>query len=154
MATTKQVWDAVKSILEADVTLKAYVKNLIGSPAEGVWEGEREMANIPTTMFPCIMMGDWGYSEPPYEAGFNKGLLVIPIFGVITNLDVTVQIWSDDPKGIGNFKSDVRNALYAEYPNLGREDVETFSIALDPDYVGYPSRAFKLDITIEYEVAI
>lgn len=145
MATREQVWDAIKGILEDDVTLQGYVKNITG-----IYEGLRD--NVPSTMFPYLALEPVNYSRTPNEAGFDAGIWTVAVYGVIMSEDKDLQIWSDDPKGCLNFEVDVESALYATYPTLGRNDVDYFTIASEPAYGEYPARGFAMSVEVHYQI--
>lgn len=145
MATRKQVWDAIKGILEGDATLKGYVKNIAA-----IYEGLRD--NVPTTIYPYLALEPADYDRGPHEAGFDAAIWTPVIYGVIMSEDKDLQIWSDSPKGCLNFETDVESALYATYPTLGRDDVEYFRIKSEPAYGEYPARGFAMSVEVHYQI--
>ena len=80
------IWDKVKSILEADTILAAYIKV--------VYSGTRD--NIPVNNFPCIILEPTNAPEEaitmPHKMEIN---FTITIFGYIKIFDVDKQIVGD-----------------------------------------------------------
>lgn len=107
--TERKIFEALREILKANVTLAAYVKNVL--------DGDRD--NIPEEGFPAIIL------EPEFtreeHATVNRRHMMnvgIQISCVAQHYDFDKQIVGDGTvKGVYDFATDVKNAIDA-YPQL------------------------------------
>ena len=133
------IFNKVKSILEDDLVLKAYIKK--------VYSGTRK--DIPTNNFPCIFLEPTNAPERAktvpngMEVGF--GMMIV---GYIKVMDIDKQIVGDaTTKGILDVNYDIKKAMGA-YVDLDGTCL-TYSF---PDtrfnFENYPFRGVEIDLDI------
>jgi hypothetical protein len=133
------IFNKVKTILEADTVLKAYIKI--------VYAGTRD--NIPLNNFPCIILEPTNAPEEPITMPHNTEItFIITIFGYIKIFDVDKQIVGDTTlKGILDLDFDIKKALGA-YIDL---DGTCLYFSLPDtrfDFNSFPFRGIEIDIKI------
>ena len=133
------IWDKIKSILEADIELKKYIKI--------VYSGTRD--NIPVNMFPCIILEPISAPEEAVTMPHNTEInFTITIFGYIKIFDTDKQIVGDDiTKGILDLNFDIKKAL-GGHIDLDNECLYFSFPNTRFDFNSFPFRGVEIDMNI------
>ena len=133
------IWNKVKTILEEDAVLSPYIKV--------VYSGTRD--DIPTNMFPCIILEPTNAPEEPVTMPHNTEInFTLTIFGYIKIYDVDKQIVGDATnKGILDLNFDIKKALGA---HIDLDDECLYFSFPDTrfDFSSYPFRGVEIDMKI------
>jgi len=133
------IFNKVKSILEADITLSDYIKV--------VYSGTRD--NIPVNMFPVIILEPTNAPEEPITMPHKMEIsFTLTIFGYIKIFDVDKQIVGDaTTKGILDLNFDIKKALGA-YIDLDGECLYYSLPNTRFDFNSFPFRGVEIDMNI------
>jgi len=146
MATKEAIWTKVKTTLENDSTLSAYIKKV----HEGV---NPKLFEAPKPHFPCIFMEDGSSSEEikafPYQVTVTYSIILYLFLYVY---DYAKQIRGDDEtKGIMDIEEDIKKALGAD-PSLGSVGIIMFEFPRsEPQIEGFPFRGRLIEMKIQFE---
>lgn len=133
------IFNKVKTILETDTILKAYIKI--------VYAGTRD--NIPLNNFPCIILEPITAPEESITMPHNTEItFTITIFGYIKIFDVDKQIVGDTIlKGILDLDFDIKKALGA-YLDLDGTCLYFSFPNTRYDFNSFPFRGVEIDIKV------
>lgn len=135
----EDIWNKIKSILKEDTVLSPYIKV--------VYSGTRD--NIPTNMFPCIIMEPTNAPEEAVTMPHNTEInFTLTIFGYIKIYDVDKQIVGDTTiRGILDLNFDIKKALGAHIDLDGKCLYFSFPDTRF-DFSSYPFRGVEIDMKI------
>lgn len=127
---------ALKSQLEADTTLKTYIKE--------VFLGVRDRISV----FPCIVIEPLSISERNESYDRNDLDLQVAIIAYIQEENAEKQIVGDAThKGILEVENDVKKAV-SLIPTLGGYAIDTTLQESHFEFVNYPIRSVSIGATI------
>jgi hypothetical protein len=140
MSTSAEILDALKTQLEDDATLSAYVKN--------IYLGARE--NM--TSFPLIFIEPVNTLETEERYGVQTVKLRAQIIGYIETMNKDMQIYGDAAhKGILDFENDIKKAIDYDRTLDGHAIHSSFVKESTYDIIAYPLRAVGIEIEILFE---